>query len=504
MSLEDKQRYLKSQILEKGYDGMEFSSFLCNIKGEEVVDLGNWEFNELKDAVRQFQIQESEKKSDMKNEYQQPQIEQPIEPSNSGNNENTQNLSEQNENNMSPVPNVSENLPAANEEKKYDFEDKSLKSFQQGKLFGEYYQLNFFKEVPCRKLETNEISDREDLTSEVSNPQKVKEGVFSAAYFTYNVKIPMMNYNVVRKCNDFEFLSQKLSVFNPGVFCPNLPPKQIGLKDDSPKRLLYLQSYLNCILETKFFRSLPIVFDFFTLSQKDWDKKRNGEYKNLNASKGFDGMYNLKGTIDLSTDHEKTIKAIKIKDDIKHKTDSLHYLNTAFDNLLAMLEKTSEAFKKVSECFLACKKQYSDNKIIEKSFDNFVKITKIWSDDYLKQHEFIKDEIKYFYKFVHKENTMFNKNIDNFNNSHSEYKSKFEKLKKLAVIPDKEKDALKSLEVYYAFNLNMILDEYELLKDKHAKRIIKQEEVYKKSKNIIFQDYENCLKLIEFNYEEQS
>ena len=53
-SLEEKQEYLRQEIMEQGYDGGEFSAFISSIRGEEEVDLDSWTFEDLKSVVAQF------------------------------------------------------------------------------------------------------------------------------------------------------------------------------------------------------------------------------------------------------------------------------------------------------------------------------------------------------------------------------------------------------------------------------------------------------------------
>lgn len=54
--LESKQFYLRSEILEKGFDGEEFFQFLISKKGDEGGDLNNWTMFDLKIAVSEFQV----------------------------------------------------------------------------------------------------------------------------------------------------------------------------------------------------------------------------------------------------------------------------------------------------------------------------------------------------------------------------------------------------------------------------------------------------------------
>ena len=59
--LEQKQQYLREEILEKSYDIDEFTDFMSKYK-ENGTDIQNWEFIELKEAVKSFKNQVNENK----------------------------------------------------------------------------------------------------------------------------------------------------------------------------------------------------------------------------------------------------------------------------------------------------------------------------------------------------------------------------------------------------------------------------------------------------------
>ena len=52
--LEQKQTFLRTNILEKGYDAEEFMNFLQGKKGDLGLDLNNWNIDELSLAVKEF------------------------------------------------------------------------------------------------------------------------------------------------------------------------------------------------------------------------------------------------------------------------------------------------------------------------------------------------------------------------------------------------------------------------------------------------------------------
>ena len=60
-----------------------------------------------------------------------------------------------------------------------------------------------------------------------------------------------------------------------------MPTFEYGLKDDSPKKMLLIQNYMNSLLENEYFRALPIILEFLSLKQEDWNKKRIEKYNKM-------------------------------------------------------------------------------------------------------------------------------------------------------------------------------------------------------------------------------
>ena len=63
---------------------------------------------------------------------------------------------------------------------------------------------------------------------------------------------------------------------------------------------------------------------------------------------------------------------------------------------------------------------------------------------------------------------------------------------------DNDLNMLKGIQKYYGFELTCINDEYKNLEERMEKRLINQFIVFDKNKDIIFQDFNNCIKLINF------
>ena len=254
VKIEYKQQYLRSEIIDQGYNPEDFSEFMGSIRGEENLDLEKWSFPELQNVVEQYKS----KISNLIEEEKKNNEEINIENKNSGNIE--QELKHDSETELIKQSTSSK--------------EKEQKELQFPKDAFEEYE----KIIKTIKLEENELTNNDNIHISISSPVKVNPGFFSSSYYQYKVHTDPLGYKVIRKLSDFSFLYQTLPLFNSSVFNPVLPNSEFGLKDDSPKKMLYLQNYLNALIESKFFRSLPIVFEFLSLSQEDWNKKRIEKY----------------------------------------------------------------------------------------------------------------------------------------------------------------------------------------------------------------------------------
>ena len=247
-SIEDKQQFLRSQIMDRGYSTEEFTNFLGNIRGEEGLDLNNWSLADLQEVVNQFtsQYQYQDQQPQGQTYPQTNEIrsqEQNFNNNNNSSQEENPNTSQDNE-----VQEKTEQKPASN----------SAKGFPKDPF--ELYEHS----VLTKKLEKTVITDNDDLFVTIKEPVRIKKGVFSSAYYQYTVETSPVGFKVVRRVSDFTFLYEKLPIYNSAVFNPVLPHFEIGLKDESPKKMLYIQNYVNSLVENPFFRTLPIVFEFLT------------------------------------------------------------------------------------------------------------------------------------------------------------------------------------------------------------------------------------------------
>ena len=479
MSLEEKQQYLNSEIIQQNYDGNEFSAFISSIRGEQQVDLDTWSFEDLQAVVAQFKAQ-----------YQQNQANQE--------NQNEQNVNneEQNQNQTQEESQNQDNSPENGEEQKIEKKPSSENDFPENLLD----PLTLV--IKTQHLQLNEISDNNDLFITISNPQRVKPGLLSIAYFQYDMETQPVGYKVVRKVSDYTFLYETLPLINCAVFNPILPHFEFGLKDDSPKKMLYIQNYMNSLIENKFFRTLPIVLEFLTLDQPKWNSKRT-EYQKLKTLP-LSKMPTLEGELDVNINKEEDAKALKIKEEINKKTEALDAVNSTMDEILALYDKLNLLYKNLAKSFMDLEKAHENNQILNGFFNRLKSLSEIWSKDYTKQKELLKDDFKYFFKFINKENVSYLRKFEEFRVTREDYRIKYEKLKKLPVRQPKDLEVIKTLRVEYGMQLLMVNKEYHNLLERQAYRCLKQFMKYNENQQIILQDYENCRNLFNINQQQDN
>ena len=258
---------------------------------------------------------------------------------------------------------------------------------------------------------------------------------------------------------------------------------------------------MNLILENKYFRSLPIVYDFITLPLEEWNKKMKDNYSKIKEAPGFDNMPNLEGKYMIKISKEDENKASSIKNEINTKLEGLKNLNYYLDELLTNYDKMSLTLKNIGVCFYEmekAEKNLQKNNILIKGYNDLGNLFKTWSNDYLAQKDFIKNEIKYYFKFISKEYKNFLNIYEAYKGARDEYKKDFDKVKKMKAPTDNDLNMLKGSKKYYGFELTCINDEYKNLEERMEKRLINQFMVFDKNKDIIFQDFNNCIKLINF------
>ena len=186
---EEKQKYLRQNILDKGYDANDFIAFLESKKGEGASDISNWSKIDLYAVVQEYILVHTKDNTNSKPK---------TEPSNNNTNTNTSNNNNIN-NNIEPKKENNNNNDK-NSKILNDYEIIEDKSVIKNEMINDKKEKinsknfvandeNFGMIVPdfiiCQKAETNALNNQDNLEITVSDPQKVDNGFFSKAYINF-------------------------------------------------------------------------------------------------------------------------------------------------------------------------------------------------------------------------------------------------------------------------------------------------------------------------------
>lgn len=462
--IEQKQQYLRSEIIDQGYNPDDFSEFMGSIRGEENLDLQTWSLSELQNVVYQYKSKISDSIKQEQEQKEQNHPEQQII-----------------ENDELKNKNLEEQIKS----KEFKFPNESFEDFEQV--------------IKAVKLAQNELNNNKDLFVSISSPVKVNPGFFSSSYYQYTVQTKPLNFKVVRKVSDFTFLNQVLPLFNPSIYNPVLPTFEYGLRDDSPKKMLLLQNYINSLLENEYFRALPIILEFLSLKQEDWNKKRIEKYNKMKPLP-LEKIPSLEGEFHILINKDNDNEGIKIKEEINKKNEAYDVLNIAIDEILSVIDKISLYFKNLGKAFYDLSKIHKNkNDALYGVFNRLSSLSKNWARNYLKEKDFLNDEFKYFFNYINEENISFLKKFEEFKLVRDDYKSKYDKMKKTQNKTEKDLKILENLRKDYGLELLMVNREYQQLVERQGNRVMNQFLKFSNSKETILQNYNNCMKLFDIN-----
>ena len=168
--MEEKQNYLRENILNKGYDANEFVQFLQSKKGEAASDISNWSMRDLHLVVQEFiAIHTKENNTNTQS--------QPLNTQNDSNNNNINNSNNQGSNVQSDFQIIENNSVTSNENNNNNKKDKS--NSNNIEQTDENFGIIIPQFIDCKKAEINKFNNQDNLQLTVTEPQNISNGFFS-------------------------------------------------------------------------------------------------------------------------------------------------------------------------------------------------------------------------------------------------------------------------------------------------------------------------------------
>ena len=497
-SQEEKQNYLRENILDKGYDANVFLQFLIDKRGEDAADVGNWTMNDLQLVVKEFiklnggEVEEEKKppkkismfdvipegktknepvkpkpKQENKQPPQQPPQQQPKQNPKTNNTvkdnkpeekkpqtkpNTAQNKANNNTNTANNKGNSNINTNANKVNKVSNINNNTQnRSVSMSMAFTgseSEYGIITADSKKCKPTDKTQLGKSSKLEITVTNPEKKETGFLKKTHVTYLITTLPQNFKVRRRFSDIDWFRQSLLNIFPLNLIPPAPKKtRFGdtLADAFvQKRARGAQRFLNYLVKDPIIKDSQILLDFLYIgSESDFNNKKKvyENVKNLSEVKDFKSN-DEKVNLLISPQKENYLE--NIKDNANININLLKKLNNSFKLLyqemnavIARMDEISNYWNQIHKVSL---KYYDMNATCE-SFKQMGNLFKTWSKILREQNNVVNVDIREHFKFIRKNFS----SMKDLGNSVEPIKSNYQKLSKNLIM--KKEDLFKKGEI---------------------------------------------------------
>ena len=497
-SQEEKQNYLRENILDKGYDANVFLQFLIDKRGEDAADVGNWTMNDLQLVVKEFiklnggEVEEEKKppkkismfdiipegktknepvkpkpKQENKKPPQQPTQQQPKQNPKTNNTvkdnkpeekkpqtkpNTAQNKANNNTNtaNNNANSNINTNANKVNKVSNINNNTQNRSVSMSMAFTGSEseYGIITADSKKCKPTDKTQLGKSSKLEITVTNPEKKETGFLKKTHVTYLITTLPQNFKVRRRFSDIDWFRQSLLNIFPLNLIPPAPKKtRFGdtLADAFvQKRARGAQRFLNYLVKDPIIKDSQILLDFLYIgSESDFNNKKKvyENVKNLSEVKDFKSN-DEKVNLLISPQKENYLE--NIKDNANININLLKKLNNSFKLLyqemnavIARMDEISNYWNQIHKVSL---KYYDMNATCE-SFKQMGKLFKTWSKILREQNNVVNVDIREHFKFIRKNFS----SMKDLGNSVEPIKSNYQKLSKNLIM--KKEDLFKKGEI---------------------------------------------------------
>lgn len=497
-SQEEKQNYLRENILDKGYDANVFLQFLIDKRGEDAADVGNWTMNDLQLVVKEFiklnggEVEEEKKppkkismfdvipegktknepvkpkpKQENKQPPQKPTQQQPKHNPKTNNTvkdnkpeekkpqtkpNSAQNKANNNTNtaNNNANSNINTNANKVNKVSNINNNTQNRSVSMSMAFTGSEseYGIITADSKKCKPTDKTQLGKSSKLEITVTNPEKKETGFLKKTHVTYLITTLPQNFKVRRRFSDIDWFRQSLLNIFPLNLIPPAPKKtRFGdtLADAFVlKRARGAQRFLNYLVKDPIIKDSQILLDFLYIgSESDFNNKKKvyENVKNLSEVKDFKSN-DEKVNLLISPQKENYLE--NIKDNANININLLKKLNNSFKLLyqemnavIARMDEISNYWNQIHKVSL---KYYDMNATCE-SFKQLGNLFKTWSKILREQNNVVNVDIREHFKFIRKNFS----SMKDLGNSVEPIKSNYQKLSKNLIM--KKEDLFKKGEI---------------------------------------------------------
>ena len=404
---EEKQNYLRQNILDKGYDGNSFAEFLIQKRGEDGADISNWSINDLKDVVDEF-IALNEQQSNDNNNIQQndknkeEQHEEQHEDEKKEEKKEVEKEAEVNDWVDVETKNIQKGSSSSTNSKKSDKDEKDING----------YGIKNEKQVECQTIPNNEITTCENIQIKVGDFEKVEGKLFSKSYVTYLITTMPFNWKVKRRFSDFEWLQQILASHYNYCLIPPIPKKKKNLnkivtdkfdKAFLKKRSRKFEKFLSYLINDPILKNTKMVYEFLSIKKEEDFQKMKKSYEKKKPTTSLYEFITVDGKADIEIDREKEQYFNNIKENANQNEGILKKINTTIRSLKDDLINASTKLKDISQNFVKMKKkaiEYTESDNVVQTYEELSSMFENLSLYLSKQNYIIFIFLREYFKYV--------------------------------------------------------------------------------------------------------
>ena len=388
---QEKQNYLRQNIMDAGYDTNAFVEFLIGKKGEAGADVANWSLPDLKNVVQEFINLNNNQQEEVNNNNDEVKNDDNVDENKNVENDNDNNKEIKNTNEKK------EGTKQVNKEKSEEFN----------------YGIISKSEMQCLKVLNNDISNCNNIQITVGSFEKVEGKIFSKSYVSYLVTTMPFNWNVRRRFSDFEWLRQTLVNHYNYCLIPSVPKKPKNLnkimnekfdKEFLSKRSRNFEKFLNYIIIDPILKNTQLIYDFLYLEKDDEFQKMKKSYDKLKVT-----IFNIskilttdgKTTIEINDEKEKYFNDIKESTSLNENI--LKKINTTIKALKEDLINASDKLNEISSNFNLLKENainYKENEDVIQSYKEMSDMFYNFSTYLTNQTDIIFINLKEYFKYI--------------------------------------------------------------------------------------------------------
>ena len=480
----EKQKLMREEIINKGYDSIKFIEYLIQCKGPGGENINNWSINDLKNAIKDFiYLSDNSKRVNNNNEKK----------------ENSNDSKEDPNNNDS---NINIDLSAPSAPKQKNIGESILMSVLDIKnnIFSDSskpnekidYGLTTPTSLDCRPIDNTDLGKQEEIYIKIGFPEKIDGGFFSRDSVSFTVAAIPLGFVVKRNYLDFEWLRDILLKLYNTNFIPSLPPLFSYTKYSEDEYyqecIRNLEKFMNYLLSDPIIKSSQILYDFLCQENEKNFEKVKKEMENTTPNNDIQNYQSINGKLDINITNDKEKKFEEIKNFCNENEKMLRQLS---NNLTVIEENFNIILKKMYESTAIFEKlfhltnKYNLNDILRKKiYEQMKNMFTSLQSTLKKEKDIIKIDVKENFNFFSKNFTNFSLLIKKVDEGKRIYKKEEKDLvslkndlynKKqggsqinenvdLSKILPKNTEATLEMKKNYGFYLNKALTEFERMK----------------------------------------